>query len=91
MNAYPAETVNGTRLALIERVTVDDIQVGDQVARARTHTFREVAYIHENPSTRWLTYGPDPRRIDARYNPEGDVGRDRPRRTAQWWRIVPED
>lgn len=55
-----------------ERITAADIRPGDRIARARTHTFREVAEVRRGEVAVRLIY----------------VGgsTDRPRQTAQWWK-----
>jgi hypothetical protein len=58
-----------------ERVDAGDIQVGDHVARARTHTFVKVAAINRgNTAVRLLN--------------EHGATIARPLKTAAWWRIA---
>ena len=56
------------------RVLAGDITPGDEVARTRTATFNTVAEVQHNASTVWLIYTTG--------------GRDRPGKTAKWWRKV---
>jgi hypothetical protein len=66
-----------------ERITCDDVEVGDSIARAKTHTFHEIIEIHEGPVSRrlcWTKPNPGARR---------DWGQNiRPRRDAKLWRIA---
>lgn len=57
-----------------ERVLASEIRPGDRVARTRTRDFYEVREVQPTPTSVWLTYT--------------DRGRDRPRLTARWWRVV---
>lgn len=57
-----------------ERVLASEIRPGDRVARTRTRDFYEVCEVQPTPTSVWLTYT--------------DRGRDRPRLTARWWRVV---
>lgn len=43
-----------------ERITVDDVQVGDQVARTRSALFCRVETIDERQVTRRLHFAPQP-------------------------------
>jgi len=61
-----------------ERVTCAQIEVGDKVARARTHPFHEVVAIDE---------GPVARRLHLRRNDGLSGGNIRPRRDSLLWRI----
>jgi hypothetical protein len=65
-----------------ERITCDDVRVGDRVARARTHEAWEVFQIDEAPKTRRLHVV-----IPGKDFPNGFVRHNiRPRRTALLWR-----
>lgn len=68
-----------------QRITCEDVKVGDRIARAKSHPFNEVVEIHEGPVSRRLIFthaAPEARR---------DWGQNiRPRRTAKLWRIVDE-
>lgn len=69
---------------LYERVTCEDVRVGDSIARAKTHEFFAVEAIHEGPLSRRLIFNNRPGRYDRR--PYGfNIC---PRRTAKLWRIV---
>lgn len=73
-----------------ERITCDEVEVGDKVARARTHEFWEVLQIDDAPKTRRLHV-----LIPGRRHSDGFVSKDhayniRPRRTALLWREVPD-
>lgn len=81
-----------------ERITAEDVRVGDRIARTRTATFREVESIREGDTTRRFLYVPTPREIawheEHGYPMGGGSGHvggtDRPRRTAKWWRELDE-
>jgi hypothetical protein len=62
-----------------ERITCDDVRVGDQVARARTHHFLTVEHIDELEKSRRLHVGKGPQHYGDNI---------RPRRSAQLWRLV---
>lgn len=55
-----------------ERITADDVQVGDRIARTRTEVFRLVERIDEGPVSRRLHFGreacPEP---EPKTTPEG--------------------
>ena len=67
-----------------ERITADDIGIGDRVARAKTHEFEEVTEIVEGPVARRLIGG----RLPDRWSNDTRRTIARPRRTAKWWREV---
>lgn len=56
------------------RIQAEDIRPGDRVARARTHPFHLVTDVRPGGTAVWLTYE--------------SGARDRPRRTASWWKAV---
>lgn len=58
-----------------ERITADEIQAGDRVARARSHPFFEVSRVEHHEKAVWIYYA-------------GKLHRDRPQRVAKWWRQV---
>jgi hypothetical protein len=58
-----------------ERITAGEIQIGDRVARSRTHHFDRVSGLAGGPVS--VTLLDENGRILAR-----------PRRTAKWWRIA---
>jgi hypothetical protein len=60
-----------------ERVTCDDVRVGDKIARAKTHEPFEVAEISEGEKSRRLI--------------AAGGGSIRPRRAAQLWRVEAEE
>lgn len=60
-----------------ERITCDDVIVGDQIARAKTHEFRTVTKIDECYSTRRIYF------VAGR---RGD--NIRPRRETKLWRLA---
>jgi hypothetical protein len=68
-----------------ERITCDDVRVGDKIARARSHVAKAVVHINEGGSSRRLffTWHDDARRPGRKY---GD--NIRPRRDAKLWRVV---
>lgn len=55
-----------------ERITAEDVRVGDRIARARGHEFLRVVRIDEGPVTR-------------RFHRAGNIRR---RRTAKLWRLT---
>jgi hypothetical protein len=72
--------------AKYERVLAEDIQVGDRVARARTHGFLEVASVVVHAKSvviRYANLNPADIRVAWRSG-----GMDRPQRHAKWWREV---
>jgi hypothetical protein len=58
---------------MYERITAADVKVGDQIGRAKTHTFYTVTDVRFTDVAVWLT-------LDA-------GGRIRPLRTAKLWRV----
>lgn len=59
-----------------ERITAADVQVGDRIARAKTHAFCEVRAVDPTGVSVWITLE--------------RVGRIRPRATAKLWREARE-
>ena len=57
-----------------ERIDAGQIQPGDRVARTRTRPFFEVKAVSHGPVAVTIAYTTG--------------GRDRPRKTARWWREV---
>lgn len=81
-----------------ERITADDVRVGDRIARAKTRNFPRVVAINEGDVSRrfalkyvgddlpaWMSR--DPSQLE-RYG--RDAGNIRPRRDARLWRLVEE-
>lgn len=70
-----------------ERITCEDVCVGDSIARTRGAKFDTVTRIDEGPIARRLWFGepyisPMGRHVPGRLNI-------RPRRTAKLWRLIP--
>lgn len=72
-----------------ERVTAEEIRAGDRVARARTHGFQEVQRVELHASAVSIYYVPKGGDMHRNRRALVTGGKDRPRRTAKWWREVP--
>lgn len=72
-----------------ERITADDVKVGDKIAKTRTGVFAEVTEIEEAPvSRRFHLWALDNFGLSARRSAAGAfIGNIRPRRTAKLWRL----
>ena len=67
-----------------ERITADEVEVGDRIARTRNAKFTEVVAIDEGPVSRRFWFG-DSDSTNLRAPGRWNI---RPRRTAKLWREV---
>lgn len=81
-----------------ERITADDVQIGDHIARTRNDKFERVDCIAEGPAARRFqttitTDHPRPEAYGGGFFARAGDRRTimRPRRTAKLWREVPAD
>lgn len=77
---------NETTAARYERITCQDVQVGDRIARVRTDDFEAVTHITEGPKARRLWFGvPHYGRYGRFFPGNHNI---RPRRDTKLWREV---
>lgn len=73
-----------TKPTKYQRITCEDVKVGDAIARTRSAKFDVVTRIDEGPISRRLWYGDPYVSAMGRHFPgRGNI---RPRRTAKLWR-----
>lgn len=59
-----------------ERITCDQVEVGDRIARAKSHPFEKVVHITEGPAARRLFFS---------YSQESRLPGSRSRHPGKWW------